>query len=632
MKLFKLALISAFCCLAISALAQSVPNTARRSKIDSLYESVLSASAVNDSALEASARLILQESQSTDYTYGEIQAKILIGYLLSKRARFDSAKVVLDEVEKYFAENKRLQESINFGRVLLYRGMVGYESGEYASAKIYADRSRKVFSSMQDRTYEGEALRLAGAIDLSLDNYSGALTNFLEAYRIQLHGAAEPSDVVLNALSVANVYSKMAQYERAVHFASRAVFLVDSLSGDFSHKVNAINQLGAIYSNMGKLDSSLYYYSKARDLAISSGNTGFAFVAAFNIANVQSNAGEFALSNHLLTSLLEKDYVVFGGMKPSVDRLFARNYLMLKKYDKSLFYARKAAKGTTNKQHLILTTEILFQIHQAQRSFDSAFFYLKRHYALKDSVFSREHQKKFGKVFAELETIEKQFEIESLRSQAQLEALQRRNLQIVLGVGAFGALLVIAILIQLMRYRKRKSEFRAKELAFEIENRQRELRNQTLKMIQINNRLAEIEEMLVKVRQSPGANLPEVQQVLSAIHLNKAMEKEWENFSSYFNNVHEGFATALDQRFGGLSVAEKRLAILIKMNLTNKEIASILNIEYTSVKMAKYRLKRKLGLSDEQDINSFLSSLETFHSGSPAPSTADRVAGSSSSH
>jgi DNA-binding CsgD family transcriptional regulator len=91
--------------------------------------------------------------------------------------------------------------------------------------------------------------------------------------------------------------------------------------------------------------------------------------------------------------------------------------------------------------------------------------------------------------------------------------------------------------------------------------------------------------------------------------VNKTLEKEWENFNEYFGSVHGAFYEKINTKFPELSTSEKRLASLIKMNLTNREIASILNIESASVKMAKYRLKKKLNLEEEVDIQSFLQSL-----------------------
>jgi DNA-binding NarL/FixJ family response regulator len=118
--------------------------------------------------------------------------------------------------------------------------------------------------------------------------------------------------------------------------------------------------------------------------------------------------------------------------------------------------------------------------------------------------------------------------------------------------------------------------------------------------------LAEVEESLRKIKTVSNGNPKEVQELLSSIHINKSLEKEWDNFTDYFGSVHVGFYEKFNGLFPNVTLSEKRLAGLIRMNMTNSEIAGILNIESSSVKTAKYRLKKKVGLNDEQDIHSFL--------------------------
>lgn len=58
-----------------------------------------------------------------------------------------------------------------------------------------------------------------------------------------------------------------------------------------------------------------------------------------------------------------------------------------------------------------------------------------------------------------------------------------------------------------------------------------------------------------------------------------------------------------------ISEKEIRLASFLRMNLSTKEIASMLNVMPDSVTKSKYRLKKKLGLGKEEDLTQFLNSL-----------------------
>jgi DNA-binding CsgD family transcriptional regulator len=85
-----------------------------------------------------------------------------------------------------------------------------------------------------------------------------------------------------------------------------------------------------------------------------------------------------------------------------------------------------------------------------------------------------------------------------------------------------------------------------------------------------------------------------------------ADEKQWEQFSSEFSGVHQGFIDKLVAQYGEFSKSEVRLISLLKMNLTSKDIADTLNISDEGIKKARYRLRKKLNLDSESDLQSFL--------------------------
>ena len=120
-------------------------------------------------------------------------------------------------------------------------------------------------------------------------------------------------------------------------------------------------------------------------------------------------------------------------------------------------------------------------------------------------------------------------------------------------------------------------------------------------MVYINNMYNRIEEDLRNLKQ-----IPEIKKVLQKISIDKSLEKEWNNFKNYFSNVHSDFQKQIDSRQIQLTENERRICSLIKVNLTNREIASLLNINEKSVRMSKYRLKKKLNLSEQEDLKEFI--------------------------
>ena len=76
------------------------------------------------------------------------------------------------------------------------------------------------------------------------------------------------------------------------------------------------------------------------------------------------------------------------------------------------------------------------------------------------------------------------------------------------------------------------------------------------------------------------------------------------------DQVHRQFSKKLHDTHPQLSRNDIRLCCLIKISLTNKEIASIQNISLSGVEKSKYRLKKKLKLSKEEDLHKYILNLD----------------------
>jgi DNA-binding CsgD family transcriptional regulator len=88
-----------------------------------------------------------------------------------------------------------------------------------------------------------------------------------------------------------------------------------------------------------------------------------------------------------------------------------------------------------------------------------------------------------------------------------------------------------------------------------------------------------------------------------------ASDQDWKVFKSYFTEVHDSFDKKLMAIYADISEKELRMASFIKMKLSTKEIAAMLNVLPDSVLKSKYRLKKKLGLNREMDLYQFLNTL-----------------------
>ena len=86
-------------------------------------------------------------------------------------------------------------------------------------------------------------------------------------------------------------------------------------------------------------------------------------------------------------------------------------------------------------------------------------------------------------------------------------------------------------------------------------------------------------------------------------------EKDWDLFKLYFEEVNKNFFKTLQKNCGQLTTGEQKLAALVKLNLSVKEAAAVLNISPDSLRKARYRLRRKLGLFDRENLADYLNNI-----------------------
>ncbi|MDX1911737.1 MAG: hypothetical protein SFV22_09650, partial [Saprospiraceae bacterium] len=144
---------------------------------------------------------------------------------------------------------------------------------------------------------------------------------------------------------------------------------------------------------------------------------------------------------------------------------------------------------------------------------------------------------------------------------------------------------------------ERRAELAEKEqLAAELESRNRELTTFTLQLAKRN-------ELLQTLQTEISGIGDKARSLGSMIRQNLNDEQDWEQFRQHFEKVHPEFWKTMQERFPSLTVNDLRMLCLIRLNLSNKEIAAILHFEPASIISARYRIKKKMGLSEEEDFN-----------------------------
>ena len=95
-------------------------------------------------------------------------------------------------------------------------------------------------------------------------------------------------------------------------------------------------------------------------------------------------------------------------------------------------------------------------------------------------------------------------------------------------------------------------------------------------------------------------------EIKKTIKINAINKQEWKAFENNLNQIHNEFIINLSKKYTNLTSKDIKLCVLLKMNLTSKEIAPMMNISFRGVELQRYRLRKKLGISQEENLNKFL--------------------------
>ncbi len=157
--------------------------------------------------------------------------------------------------------------------------------------------------------------------------------------------------------------------------------------------------------------------------------------------------------------------------------------------------------------------------------------------------------------------------------------------------------------LDLTRLQNEKEIMALKNEQLEKENKSKsnELAASTMSIIKKNELLNQIKEQLAKV-----GDTKIVRPVIKTIDQNLNQRKTWELFQEAFNNADRDFFKHLTEAHPDLSPNDLKLCAYLRLNLSSKEIAGLINISPRSVEVKRYRLRKKLGLDNNENLANYI--------------------------
>lgn len=233
----------------------------------------------------------------------------------------------------------------------------------------------------------------------------------------------------------------------------------------------------------------------------------------------------------------------------------------------------------------------------------------KRLIFLKDQLHSLEREKIVKSLEMQFEVAEKNRKLALVSKEKEVARLTNYLLAICIIV--LLTALVTGYLYLKSRNKRDRNLLKTKEALLEAKEKQRELEEIrfqndldhkesqlsaiTLQMLQKNELLSDIKSAIEQQPQSE-------QQLIKMVNRHFEQNNNWDDFNLYFESINKNFYTRLKQLYPEISANDLKICALIKLNLSIKEMASILNISPDSVKTARYRLRKNYSLRQTKTL------------------------------
>jgi tetratricopeptide (TPR) repeat protein len=379
------------------------------------------------------------------------------------------------------------------------------------------------------------------------------------------------------------------------------------------------NMMGVAFRRLKKLDSAMIYYNRAMKMFSSIKNKGRIVSVNNNIAILYSSQGKYEKSVSLILKNLGHSKKVNNTMSIAIGYYNIGNgYYKNGEYEKALKYIDSSynlSKQLGFKFRLAQAVKVKSKIKVAKGDFKSAFEYNNRYHSLSNSIFNIESEKKLREF-----ELQREFDLERKELELNSEIEEAKNkLYFLLLI----SLLISGSFVSYLMKRNYKGKIKYVAAQLEKEKLKKELLDERIKVSEVElkwliadstTRLSYLKEFTSQLKSfQKESNETNTKNYINRllIHLQQQIftVKKLSSIQSKIKEVNRGFEAIIIEKFPTLTKSEREVCMLSRVNLSIKEMASIRNTTIDSVKSTRYRLRKKLNIPKEIELENFIRSL-----------------------
>lgn len=485
------------------------------------------------------------------------------------------------EAHEYFFRNYDLVQELGDQKglaiILGNIGTVFYEMGNYPQAQDYILKSLKLAETLDDQISISRALNNLGNVNYDQKNIETALDYYQRSLEIKEKlGLKSSLPFVHNNIGL--IHSEMRNHDLAIASYNKSVTLSQELN-DLKSESRAYSNLGVEFSKVGDYDKALDYMNKGIQMKI----------------DINDDDG------------LASGYVYRG-----------KNYLEVNRYAQARDDCQKGlnmamVSGAINLQKE--ACDCLSKAYEGLGNYKTSLDFNQQYTALKDSLFNKERTQEITRAEMNYQFEKKQLadSIKFHKQQTEQQVAYERKLN--KQNTKFYILLMISLVVigfLTFLYYKYRQNLKLKKVENQLLNSEIEFKKKDLTTMAVNisnnQEWAEsLGERLQSLKAATGRKRQKELELLEEEIKNKIwVNKDSDDFYKKVDELSSSFYARLHAQFEGLTKTEVRLCSFIKLDLNTKQIATLQNINPSSVKMSRNRLRKKLNLTPEDDLSAFL--------------------------
>src|SRR6187399_133720 len=416
---------------------------------------------------------------------------------------------------------------------------------------------------------------------------------------------------------LAELLYRVREYNESIRYGKKAIIAWQSSPKEFKpFTVSSMNTVALGYHRQQVYDSALIFYSRALELAKQIKDTVWTGIVSGNIGQIFYAQGKYDTAY----ALLKGDYnaskakALFDNAGNSL-QWAARTNLALGNKAAALAEVREAfqlLKQWPDANYLRNSYYTATQIFREMGNYDSAFYYNNLWSRINDSLEKVVATSSLAISKAKLNDETSRYNIQNLNKEKRSQLLLRNIL--IASIIVLSFIIVLAVNRQRLKEKLKTEKAEQENLRMEQEKlmMQQEAASAKDQLKMFTQNIIEKTTLIEKLEsQIKGKEVTSEQHtIISELsHQTILTEEDWTKFKSLFEKIYPGFFINLKEKFPDITLAEQRMAALTRLQLTPKQMASMLGISVDSVHKTRQRLRQRLRIDPESSLEEIMISI-----------------------